>query len=245
MSIADTFAQKFNKLGYAVPRATLDNYDLIANRFGESPPHGGVVFKAPCVWSQDTLFIDVYGRGCIHNSEGNPYRADLQRRGLWNRPIPFPSDLTLIFKALQTVKAMRRVGANFKIQLGLKSEPFPWSDRRYGFTLEVVRMLQTFGLEYSIFTASDLIAYGLKPDRTNDTPIDTASYCELIDKKLATIIMRIPNLSEETLRQIEPGAPSRKRRAEACASLMGAGYNVILETRFDWDRVTETKQTNE
>lgn len=199
-------------------------YDQIAARFGDQQPVGGVVYKGGCLFTKDTLYIDAYGRGCTSNSIGNPYREDLINRGFWNRPFPFPSDLPDMYAAL-----IRAKNEGLKIQFGLKSEAMPWLDQKYKIGKEILHMLNTLELSFTIFTASDLVAHD--------------DYIGLLDN--ATVVMRVPaGATEEQLRKDEPGAPSLSRRLKALEKLKSAGVKTKIYDKLCWEKVEETEDAS-
>jgi len=129
--------------------------------------------------------------------------------------MPFPSDLSTIYRYLKTDKTKRMV------QVGLKSDPFMWLDKRYKLTQELLRMLNYFDRPYNLFTSSDLVAH--------------TDYLKLLDPKLCTVLFRIPqDCTESELRELEPGSPSLKRRIKAKNLLLQSGFSVKIKTKLKW-----------
>lgn len=203
--------ERAHAVGYK-PEMELRIYDSIAARFGDQCPKDGVIHTRPTVLRDGTLYIDSYGRGCISNNIHNPYKVGLTKRGMWNRPMPFPSDLVKIYEAIKHHKG--------PIQLGLKSEPCPWMDQKYGVFKEILRMLGD--RSYTVFTTSDLIAHD--------------DYVRLLSPK-ATVKMRIPFIDEQQLRIDEPGNPSKLRRKSAVQKLQEHSVDVLIETSQTWEKI--------
>ncbi len=240
---------KAYKVNYTFKRLDTLIYDTISDRYGVYQPYGGVIYKNSgelCTLT-NTIVIDSYGRGCTSNAIGNPYRLDLIRQGLWNRPTPFPVDVIDVYKNL--VK-----GGN--VRLGLRSDPFAWIDDRFRISQELLCMFNSLGVKYTIHTASDLIAH--------------EDYLPLINKDLCTIVMRMPSghitlkelqehgmltefqnitgmgfhnvdshiITPEMVKKLEPGAPSLDRRFKAIDTLNNNGINVRVNNNLIWDYLT-------
>lgn len=191
-------------------------YDKILARYGLNPPKGGVIYKERFKPDDlNELYIDSYGRGCIQNIIHNPYKKQLEKQGLWNRPMPFPADLKNVYNALIKHK-------DSPVHLGLKSEFFPWMDLKYNFSLEILYMLKDLNIKAEIFTCSDLIAH------------DT--YIYLVRDVASKVTVRMPNLNPKTARIEEPGAPSALRRKRAIEKLRDFGVPVSVVDYKYWPK---------
>jgi hypothetical protein len=222
-----------NSLGSKVSVMPYNLYDLISNRYGNEQPKGGVIFNSPVRYSLNRgldVGIDSYGRGSICNvlhSGGVTGFASRYANGKtntnWNRPMPFPSDVSKTFKALQKAKS---------IVLGVNSDPFMWMDRRYSVTREILnQILETSNVmthlhgrkTVVINTRSDLVA--------QDEYLDLL--LKLNDSVNLAVFMHMPSkdgvvLEDEISRLIERGAPSIKRRMMAIDKLKASGITVHI-----------------
>jgi DNA repair photolyase len=156
--------------------------------------------------------IDTYGRGCVHNCAYCYAKSYLSIRRYWNEPIPFPIDIAEIRRVFATVfetskrsKFRNILEKRIPLRIGSMSDAFMWSDKKYGVTLELLKILRFYNYPYIIFTRSDLVA-------------DDA-YMRELHPKLASIQMSISSLNEPLTRQIEPGAPTPRRRLQALQTL--------------------------
>jgi hypothetical protein len=198
-----------------------DLYDKIAARYGDNQPVGGVVFIKPVRFSNNRgahVGIDSYGRGDTANIKhlgGSTKFATSIGKRYWNRPMPFPSDVS------ETIKAIRKAKS---VVLGVDSDPFTWMDRKYQVTKEVLLQLLNSNVETVVLnTRSDLVAMD--------------EYLGILTKlsavKNIAIMIHVPTqggkiLDEHVTRCIEPGAPSIKRRLEALNILKQAGISAYL-----------------
>lgn len=192
-------------------------YDKISERFGDEQPRGGVVFKTSlklvnyhtsCSKCHYAFEVDSYGRGCVHNCIYCYAKDQLTTHGYWNRPMPFPVDLSEIRKIFYTVfetdkkSKWREILENrIPLRIGSMSDSFMWLDRKYKVTQELLRILKFYRYPYIVFTRSDLVA--------------TDEYMALIDRDLASIQFSICGNNENLTKIIEPGAPSVARRFNA------------------------------
>lgn len=187
--------------------------DRVRNRFGNQQPRGGVVYKSPVQGN----WIDTYGRGCVHNSI-HQYRP--KSREYWNRPMPFPSDLDAIERKLKRSRGET-------LQVGLKSDPFMWMDRKYGFTQIVLELANEYGVKLRFHTMSDLCC--------------TDEYLNLLAQGGHSIVMHMGYegaefaMNEHIERLVSPGAPSLKRRDQAVQQLAERG----VETEVVFSSIDE------
>lgn len=200
-------------------------YDQIANKFGEKPPRGGTVFNTTfklvnfhtsCSKCHYAFELDTYGRGCIHNCVFCYANDQLSHHGYWNRPHPFPVDLSEIRKVFYTVfetekpsKWREVMEKRVPLRLGSMSDSFMWMDRKYGVTLELLKILKFYRYPYVVFTRSDLVAQD--------------EYLKLIDPSIASVQFSISGGNEQLTRVIEPGAPSVAKRMKALRTLSDHG----------------------
>jgi DNA repair photolyase len=84
-----------------------------------------------------------------------------------------------------------------------------WSEKKFGLTAELLKILKFYRYPYIVFTRSDLVA--------------DDSYLKLLDPNLAAIQFSISSTNEELSRKIEPGAPSPRRRLAALSKLAANG----------------------
>lgn len=201
-------------------------YKSLEKRYADNPPRGGVTFKSPMklvnahTTCQQCLYafeVDTYGRGCTHDCVYCYAKDQLEMHGFWNRPIPFPMDITQIWKIFYTVfettKATkwREILQNrVPIRIGSMSDSFMHMDRKYKVTLEFLKILKHYNYPYIIFTRSDLVAHD--------------QYIKEMDPNLCSIQMSISSTNDEMNKLIEPGAPSAKRRLEALEKLVDEGF---------------------
>jgi hypothetical protein len=204
---------------------------MLVARFGSDIPARGVLHTTPCTLKDGALFIDTYGRGCTHNSDLNPYRKSLKRAGLWNSPMPFPADLNVVFEYLNN-------GDYDRIVIGHKSEPFPWMDSKYEISKTIMRLVsQLSTCPVQINTSSDLVGRDdyrdvLRPIQGRLTINMRTEYSRTTFTKFQ--IMKSlgrdvgPTLAniDQIIRCIEPGAPSLKRRQDACTRLTDHGFRI-------------------
>jgi DNA repair photolyase len=200
-------------------------YDKIADRYGDKQPRGGVVFKttfklvnhhSSCSKCHYAFEIDSYGRGCVHNCEYCYAKEQLSAHGYWNRPMPFPVDLSEVRKIFYTVFETEKpniwrevMEKRVPLRIGSMSDSFMWMDQKYGVTKELLRILNFYNYPYLIFTRSDLAAH--------------EDYIGLIDPKLGSVQYSISGNNEKLIKAIEPGAPSVTRRFAALKTLAEAG----------------------
>lgn len=201
-------------------------YDDLYIKYGEHQPRGGVVFRtglklvnhhSSCSKCHYAFEIDTYGRGCVHNCVYCYALESLTGHGMWNRPHPFPLDMSEIRKefytAFETDKKSRWREILLKripLRIGSMSDSFMKMDIKYGVTKELLRILSFYNYPYIVFTRSDLIARD--------------QYISLLRKDLASIQFSISGNNEKLTRLIEPGAPSVAARLSALRDLNKAGF---------------------
>ncbi len=207
------------------------NYDFniyrdLELRFGHEQPRGGIVFNTPfklvnshstCQQCLYAFEVDTYGRGCVHDCVYCYAKAELTVHGYWNKPFPFPVDITEIWKVFYTVfetdkKSKWREVLEMRgpIRIGSMSDSFMGMDSKYKVTQELLKILKHYNYPYIIFTRSDLVA--------ND------KYIDLMDPDLCSIQMSIASTNDEMNKLIEPGTPSAKRRLKALQKLVRNGF---------------------
>lgn len=201
-------------------------YDEIAARYGEKPPRGGVVFNttfklvnqhASCAKCHYAFEIDSYGRGCVHNCTYCYAKELLIGRGFWNRPMPFPVNLSEIRKIMYTVfetdkpnKWRDVLSKRVPVRIGSMSDSFMWMDYKYKVTQELLRIFNYYRYPHIVFTRSDLAAHD--------------DYMAIYDKSLISIQFSISGDDDKITRLVEPGAPSAERRLRALKKLNDAGF---------------------
>jgi len=179
--------------------------DMLSSIFGNDQPEGGVIYNDPV----EENYIDAYGRGCIHNSIFQ-YHPKEGSNEPWNRPMPFPSDINKIYKAIEKNKGKT-------MYLGYKSDPLMWMDDRYKITKEIIRYATLYNVILIINTMSDLCAYD--------------DYIHLIKegKHIINMNMSLNDGNEELERRLSPGAPSLLRRNKAIEKLRVNGVEVTIQ----------------
>lgn len=201
-------------------------YDQIYNRFGDNQPRGSVVFKTTfklvnyhtsCSKCHHAFEIDSYGRGCIHNCVFCYAKDQLTSHGFWNRPVPFPVDLSEVRKIMHTIFETDRpskwravMDAKVPLRIGSMSDSFMGMDKKYGVTKELIKILNYYQYPHIIFTRSDLAA--------------DDEYLSIFNKDLVSIQYSISGNNERYTRLVEPGAPSYKRRLAALKKIAEAGF---------------------
>ena len=219
-------AEKLDKLSKYPCSLDYEIYRNIERRYTDKPIRGGIAMKttfrlvnshSTCQQCLYTFEIDTYGRGCIHNCVYCYAKAELTVHGMWNNPIPVPVDLNEIRRIFYTVfetdkKSKWRdiLEKRIPLRIGSMSDSFMWSDTKYKVTQELLKLLKFYNYPYVVFTRSDLVAHD--------------DYMKLIDPKLAAIQFSISSTNESLLKQIEPGAPSAKRRMVALQKLAENGF---------------------
>lgn len=201
-------------------------YKDLEERYAGQKIRGGITFKnsiklvnahTTCQQCLYAFEVDTYGRGCVHDCAYCYAKDQLELHGYWNRPIPFPMDITKIWKIFYTVfetnkrsKWREILEKRVPIRIGSMSDSFMHMDRKYKVTLEFLKILKHYNYPYVIFTRSDLVAHD--------------QYIEVMDKDLCSIQMSIPSTNDKLNKIIEPGAPSSKRRLRALSKLVDEGF---------------------
>jgi DNA repair photolyase len=225
--ISGAMWEKLQKMNSAYPDTfNWGIYDEIYNRFGEKQPRGGVTFKtnlkianhhSTCSKCHYAFEIDSYGRGCVHNCVFCYAKDQLSTHGFWNRPMPFPVDLSEVRKIFFTVfetnkpSKWREILENrVPLRLGSMSDSFMWMDKKYKITQELLKILDFYNYPHIIFTRSDLVA--------------DDEYLKILNRDLVSIQFSISGGNEYLTRLIEPGAPSVSKRLKALCKLADEGY---------------------
>ncbi len=195
-------------------------------RYKDRPIRGGIVKNNPfkvvnsnstCQQCLYAFEVDTYGRGCSHNCTYCYAKAQLTVHGYWNNPIPVPIDLNEVRKMFYTVFETSRpskwrniLEKKIPVRIGAMSDSFMWVDTKYGVTKEFLKILNYYNYPYVIITRSDLVARD--------------DYMSLVRKDLSSIQFSIASTNDLLNKQIEPGAPSAKRRLLALEKLNKNGY---------------------
>lgn len=151
-----------------------------------------VTFRKGEVW------VDTYLFGCVHNPSSNPFKSKLKKQKLWNRPYPMALSASAIELIVEHLKLLRVTHVN----IGRKSDPLMMMDSKYGSTKLLLELLNKNGIEYTVYTQSDLCAY--------------SDYKNLCFNKT---VMRINSTDDRISKLKDPGAPSAKRRLKAAADI--------------------------
>ena len=219
-------AQKLNKISRYRCGFDYSVYQELELRYKEKPIRGGIVKSNPvklvnshpsCQQCLYAFEIDTYGRGCSHNCTYCYAKAELTVHGYWNNPIPVPVDLNEIRKIFYTVFETQKpskwrdlMERKIPLRVGCMSDSFMWMDTKYKVTQEFLKILSFYRYPYTIITHSDLVARD--------------DYMALLRKDLCSIQFSIASTNDVLNRQIEPGAPSAKRRLLAIEKLASAGF---------------------
>lgn len=201
-------------------------YDSLYKKFGDNQPRGGVVFKtalklvnhhSSCSKCHYAFEIDTYGRGCVHNCVYCYALESLTGRGYWNRPHPFPLDMSLVRQIFYQVFETDRknkwrsiMEKRVPLRIGSMSDSFMKMDKKFGVTKELLKILSFYDYPYIIFTRSDLVA--------------SDEYMGLLRKDLASVQFSISGDNEKLTKAIEPGAPSYTKRLKALETLNSNGF---------------------
>jgi DNA repair photolyase len=203
-----------------------ETYKELELRYIDDKPFGGIIFKSAfklvnahttCQQCLYAFEVDTYGRGCIHDCVYCYAKHQLESHGSWNRPIPFPVDISDIWKTFYTVfetdkrsKWREVLSKRVPIRIGSMSDSFMWMDRKYKVTLEFLKLLKHYNYPHIIFTRSDLVAHD--------------DYLRVLDPNLASVQMSISSTNDKLNKLIEPGAPSAERRLKALQKLNQNGF---------------------
>ncbi len=182
--------------------------ECIQNRFGDTPPHGGVVYNGAVT----AKGFDTYGRGNVHNSIHQWRPKTPAEKDAWNRPMPFPADLRKIDKGLRKLTGKT-------VRVGLKSDAFMWMDRKYNVTLSTIKLATKHGVKLEFHTMSDLCAHD---DYISE--LKAGGHSVVMQVGFQHMLSDVESNSLE--RKISPGAPSIPRRLEAIEKLTKAGVSV-------------------
>jgi len=201
-------------------------YKDLERRYKDRPIRGGIVFSKPfklvnahhtCQQCLYAFEIDTYGRGCVHECAYCYAKAQLTVHGYWNNPIPVPIDINEVRKTFYTVfetdkrhKLREILLRKTPLRIGSMTDSFMWSDKKYGVTKELLKLLQYYNYPNIIFTRSDLVAHD--------------DYLNVMSPQLTSVQMSISSVNDEMNRAIEPGAPSAKRRLQALKKLGAHGF---------------------
>lgn len=99
------------------------------------------------------------------------------------------------------------------VKIGALSDPFQSLERTERLMLEIIKLLNKYGIRYLIVTKSNLIT--------------EKEYLDAMDKNLAHIQISVSCLNDESARKFEK-APSPSKRIEAVYALQEAGFDVAL-----------------
>lgn len=195
-------------------------------RYKDRPIFGGIVKRSPfklvnwhhsCQQCLYAFEVDTYGRGCSHNCTYCYAKAELVQHKMWNNPIPVPIDLNEVRKVFYTVFETNKpskwrsvLESKIPLRIGCMSDSFMWVDTKYGVTKEFLKILNFYNYPYTIITRSDLVARD--------------DYMTLLRKDLCSVQFSIASTNEVLNKQIEPGAPSAKRRLIALEKLVENGF---------------------
>ncbi|WP_372654545.1 radical SAM protein [Halobacteriovorax sp.] len=217
--IVDKFNQLQIKSKY---KSTFDIsiYDFFFKKgfFKSSPPSGIPKLLnalSDCSECYYGLQIDSYAEGCFHDCEYCWAKSDLSKSNSWNNPMPLPINISEFWELFYTIfetedaHPLREViERKTPLRIGSLSDPFMAMDKKYGITLELIKILNFYKYPTVFLTRSHYV--------TDDR------YMDYLDPDLFSIQMSLPSLNEDFTRVIEPGAPSPKLRLQALKKLSDA-----------------------
>lgn len=109
----------------------------------------------------------------------------------------------------------KAVAMEIPMRMGIRFEDFTYRERKAGVSLEMLRYLSELSYPIMINTKSDLVG--------EDNYVDALASNEAGGAVHITMITS----NEETLKKIEPGAPSFEKRLVAAKALVEAGVRVV------------------
>lgn len=154
------------------------------------------------------LQIDSYAEGCFHDCEYCWAKSDLSKVDKWNNPMPLPIDITefwelfyIVFETNQEHPLRDILVKKTPLRIGSLSDPFMAMDKKYGITLELIRLLNYYKYPTVFLTRSHHVV--------------EERYLELLDPDIFSVQMSMPSLNESFVKVLEPGAPAPLKRLEA------------------------------
>jgi len=151
--------------------------------------------------------LDTYGCGCAHDCRYCYAKSLLDFRGNWHPDDPSVAPVDSIKCRLDKIES------GTILRLGGMTDCFQPIERKYGVTLQTIRMLNSRGIGYLIVTKSALVAE--KP------------YISLIDPDLAHIQMSVTSTSDGP-NFLGERASRPSDRIRAAERLQEAGFDVQL-----------------
>lgn len=151
--------------------------------------------------------LDTYGCGCAHDCRYCYAKSLLDFRGNWHPDDPSVAPVDSIKCRLDKIES------GTILRLGGMTDCFQPIERRYGVTLQTIRMLNSRGIGYLIVTKSALVAE--KP------------YISLMDPDLAHIQMSVTSTSDGP-NFLGERASRPSDRIRAAERLQDAGFDVQL-----------------
>ncbi|ATH09266.1 hypothetical protein BIY24_15340 [Halobacteriovorax marinus] len=223
--MSNYIVEKFNqlqKLSSYQSDFNLDIYDffLSKNLFknGQAPSGKPVLLNAlsDCSECYYGLQIDSYAEGCFHDCEYCWAKSDLSKKDMWNNPMPLPINISefweLFYIVFETDKdhPLRSIlEKRTPLRIGSLSDPFMTMDKKYGVTLEMLKILNHY--EYpTVFL-------------TRSHHVTEQRYLDILNPSLFSIQISLPSLNENFTKVLEPGAPPPIKRLEALKTLVDYG----------------------
>lgn len=218
--IVDKFTQLQEKSGYT---STFDlsvyNFFFEKKLIKDLPPSGIPKLLnalSDCSECYYGLQIDSYAEGCFHDCEYCWAKSDLSKKYKWNNPMPLPINIVefweifyIIFETKEAHPLRSIIEKRTPLRVGSLSDPFMTMDKKYGVTLEIIKILSHYKYPAVFLTRSNHVV----EDR----------YMEYLNPELFSIQMSLPSLNESFTKVLEPGAPSAQLRLEALRKLTDAG----------------------
>lgn len=162
------------------------------------------------------LQIDSYAEGCFHDCEYCWAKSDLSKVDKWNNPMPLPINIVdfwelfyIIFETNEDHPLRDILTKKTPLRIGSLSDPFMTMDKKYGVTLELIKILKFYEYPTVFLTRSHHVV--------------SERYMEYLDPKYFSVQISLPSLNEEFTKVLEPGAPSPIKRLEALKKLTDSG----------------------
>lgn len=201
------------------------NKDLYKTKFFENPYNGEPFFISSMQDCSECFYglqIDSYGNGCVHNCEYCWAKRELSAIDKWNNPSPSPIDISefwyVFYDVLEKKNTQNKfydvISKRMPIRVGALSDPFMLLDKKFGVTLELIKILMHYEYPVLFLTRSSLVS--------DDT------YLKVMDKRFCSIQISLPSLNEKFVSKLEPGACSVEKRLETLKKLTANKFHVVV-----------------
>lgn len=157
-------------------------------------------------WCKYTTRIDTYGCGCQHECKYCYSKGLLDFRKNWNQ-VPKIAPITAIYEAVQSLDK------NTVVRMGGMSDCFQPIEKQSRVTMETIKMLNQFKMNYLIVTKSSLVS--------------SDEYIKLYNKELAHFQITITNTNDNDCLKYE-NASLISERIKAVEILQSCGFDVAV-----------------